>query len=117
MKKLKLNYAFKFFLITFSIIRFHSCAETEQIKEIKELQDEFGGNWSIAEKEGCILLQVTDSDRFMHVEDSVDLFFEKIERITENWEVERCIYLEFSVVTNQGPIQTKNSSVYIVREL
>ena len=117
MKSINLSLIFKVTILTLSIIGLFGCVETEEIKELKELQEEFGGQWSISESEGCILLEVTDSERFMHVEDSIDPYFETIERITKNWEVGRCIYLEHSVVTNQGLIRTENSSVYIVREL
>ena len=119
MARINLSFAFKVITMTLIIASLVGCTETpetKEIKEIRELREEFGGNWTISEKEGCILLQLTDSERFMHVEDSIDPFFETIERITENWEVDRCIYLDYVIVTKEGLVESEWSRVYIVRE-
>jgi len=117
MKSINLAVVFKLTILTLCFIGLHGCVQTEEIKELKELREEFGGNWSISEKEGCILLEVTDSERFMYVEDSIDPFFETVEKITEDWQPDRCIYLAHTkVLFDNGQLKQEEQSVYIVRE-
>ncbi|MCZ4409466.1 hypothetical protein O3Q51_11645 [Cryomorphaceae bacterium 1068] len=107
----------KLIFLAWAVLSLSACSEPRQIEELEQLKNEFGGTWSLSEKEGCLLLKVKDSQRFLNVKDSVDPFFETIENIAKDWEVDRCIYLQHYVVLYEnGGYKQEEETVWIVRE-
>ena len=93
-----------------------SCGNSkDKINILTSLRNEYGGNWSISSKEGCVLLSVTGSGRLDLNPDSVDHFIDQIDLLTRNFERDHCLYFEHKIVLKQGVLQQEQSTIYIIR--
>lgn len=87
----------------------------KQPKILNQLDNEFGGKWSIGKYDNCILLKVENSDRIDRSADSIQNYIAIINQITINWETKICLYFEHSITTGNFNISTTKSKTYIVR--